>query len=312
LPLDPQCQELLTALEAMELPAFADMTPEECRQTVLGFTMLMGEPEDVAKVEDREIPAPDGPVPVRIFTPAGAGPGPLPVLVYFHGGGFVFGNCELIDPITRTLANKSGCVVVSVDYRLSPEHRFPAAIEDAYAVARWVVDHASDIGGDPARVAVAGDSAGGNLSTVVCLMAKDRGGPPIAFQVLIYPVVDSSMEQPSYAENAEGPILTVRDIQYFWDHYLPSEGDRTQTYASPLRAEDLSGLPPAMVITAEFDPLRDEGEEYGQRLAQAGVPTEVRRYHGMFHGFFWMPAAIDRGRDCMDDIAETLRKALSA
>jgi acetyl esterase len=310
MPLDPQCQELLTALEAMELPAFADMTPEECRQTVLGFTMLMGEPEEVAKLEDREIPGPAGPIPVRIITPANAGPGQLPGVLYFHGGGFVFGNSELIDPILRTLANKSGAVVVSVDYRLSPENGFPAAGEDAYAALKWVFDNASEIGVDPTRVAVSGDSAGANLSAVVSLMAKDRGGPPLAFQVLIYPVTDHTMEQASYQENAEGPILTVRDIHYFWTHYMP-DGDRSQPYASPLRATDLSGLPPALVITAEFDPLRDEGEEYGQRLAEAGVPTEVRRYDGMFHGFFWMPAAIDRGRECMDDVAERLRKALS-
>lgn len=311
MPLDPQCEELLTALEAMELPAFADMTPEECRETVKGFTMLMGEPEDVTKVEDRDLPGPAGPIPVRIITPVAAGPGPLPVVLYFHGGGFVFGDSELIDPIIRTLANKSGCLVVSVDYRLSPESRYPAATEDAYAALKWVVDNAAEIGADPTKVAVSGDSAGGNLSTVACLMAKDRGGPPVAFQVLIYPVTDHAMDRPSHKENAEGPILTKRDMHYFWDHYMPS-GDRSEPYASPLRATDLSGLPPALVVTAEFDPLRDEGEEYGQRLTEAGVPTEVRRYDGMFHGFFWMPAAIDRGRDCMDDIAEALRKALGS
>jgi acetyl esterase/lipase len=309
MPLDPQCQALVTALEAMKLPALADMTPEECRATVRGFTTLMGEPEEVANVEDREVPGPAGPIPVRIITPAAPGPGPLPAVLYFHGGGFVFGDSELIDPIIRTLANKSGAVVVSVDYRLSPEDRYPVAGEDAYAALTWVVDNGSEIGVDPTRVAVSGDSAGGNLSAVVCLMAKDRGGPPVAFQVLIYPVTDHTMDRPSHQENAEGPILTLRDMRYFWDQYMPT-GDRSVPYASPLRATDLSGLPPALVVTAEFDPLRDEGEAYAQRLSEAGVPTEVRRYDGMFHGFFWMPAAIDRGRDAMDDIAEALRKAL--
>jgi acetyl esterase len=175
MPLDPQCQELLTAIAAMELPGFDEMTPEESRQIVLGFTMMMGEPEEVANLELREIPGPAGPIPVRIYTPANAGTPPLPVLVYFHCGGFVWGTAEWMDPIARTLANRSGCVMVSVDYRLAPEDPYPAGPEDAYTATRWVVEHAAEIDGDPARVAVGGDSAGGALAAVVCLMAKDRG-----------------------------------------------------------------------------------------------------------------------------------------
>lgn len=312
MPLDPQCQDFLNAVAAMEIPGFAEMTPEECRQAVAGFTMMMGEPEAVARVEDRNIPGPGGPVPVRIFTPAEAGPGALPVVIYFHGGGFVFGSVDLIDPITRSLANRSGCMVVSVDYRLAPEHPFPAAPDDAWAAVQWVSDHALELGADPAKIAVAGDSAGGNLAAVMCLMAKDQGGPPLAFQLLVYPAVEHSFDRVSYRENGEGYLLTGADMHYFWDHYFSAGGDRLQPYASPLRAPDHSGLPPAFIVTAEYDPLRDEGEEYGRCLSEAGVPAEVRRYDGMIHGFFWLPAAIQRGGQAMTDAAEALRKALGS
>ena len=310
MPLDPQCQQLVQQFEAMQLPAWADMTPDEGRALSKSFVSLMGEPEEVAAVEDRRIAGPAGTIGVRIFTPAGGGSGPLPVLLYYHGGGFVFGDLDLVDPITRRLANRSGCIVVSVDYRLAPEHPFPAAAEDAYAALSWVAEHAPEIGGDPTRIAVSGDSAGGNLSASVSMMARDRGGPPVAFQVLIYPAVDSSLSQPSYTENADAPILTRRDVEYFWGHYMSGGGDRTDPRVAPGLVDDLSGLPPAFVITAECDPLRDEGEDYGRRLNEAGVKTEVRRYDGMFHGFVWMPAAIDRGAEALDEIGAAVRSAL--
>ena len=314
MPLDPQCQALLGAIESMGLPAFADMTPEETRASVQGFTMLMGEPEEVVKVEDRQIPSPDGAVPVRIYTPAGAGPGPLPVLVWFHLGGFVFGSVEWVDAITRALANRSGCIVVSVDYRLSPEHPYPAARDDAWTAVTWVATHAPEIGADRDRLAVGGDSAGGNLATVCCLMAREQGGPSIAFQLLIYPSTDcteGSFELPSHKENGEGYLISNADLRLWWGHYLSGGANPADPYLSPLQAADLSGLPPALVITAEYDPLRDEGEEYGRRLAESGVPTEVRRYDGQIHAFFVAPAVIERARECMDDVANTLRKALT-
>jgi acetyl esterase len=314
MPLDPQCQNLLAALAAMDLPAFADMTPEATRQAVQGF-MLMGEPEVVAGVEDRQLPGPGGPVPVRIYTPADADPGPLPVLVWFHLGGFVFGTVEWVDPITRALANRSGCIVVSVDYRLAPEHPYPAARDDAWAAVTWVAEHATEIGADPDRLAVGGDSAGGNLATVTCLMAREQGGPSIAFQLLIYPSPDCSegaFALPSHRENGdEGYLITNADIRVWWGHYLSGGADPHDPHVSPLHAPDLSGLPPALVITAEYDPLRDPGEAYARRLAEAGVPTELRRYDGQIHAFFVVPAAIERARECMDDVAEALRKALA-
>ena len=316
MPLDPQCQAVLAAIDSMGLPAFADMTPEQTRQTVMGFTMLMGEPEEMAKVEDRELPGPQGAVPVRIYTPAGADSDPLPVLVWFHLGGFVFGSVEWVDPITRSLANRSGCIVVSVDYRLAPEHPYPAARDDAWTAVTWVAEHAAEIGADPERLAVGGDSAGANLATVACLMAREQGGPAITFQVLVYPSPDCSedaFEMPSHKENGEGGhLITNADIRRWWSHYLSGGADPRDPHVSPLHAPDLSGLPPALVVTAEYDPLRDPGEAYARRLSEAGVPTELRRYDGQIHAFYILPAAIERGRECMDDVGQVLRKALSA
>ncbi|MGH9002755.1 MAG: alpha/beta hydrolase [Acidimicrobiia bacterium] len=316
MPLDPQCQAILTAIESMGLPPFATLTPEQTRQSVQGFTMLMGEPETMAAVEDRQLPGSDSPVPVRIYTPPDAGPAPRPVLVWFHLGGFVFGSVDWVDPITRTLANRSGCIVVSVDYRLAPEHPYPAARDDAWAAVTWVAEHAAEIGADPTRLAVGGDSAGGSLATVCCLMAREQGGPAIAFQVLIYPSPDcteAAFDLPSHKENGEaGLLITNADLRLWWSHYLSGGADPLDPYVSPLHAPDLSGLPPALVITAEYDPLRDPGEEYARRLAEAGVPTELRRYDGQIHAFFIIPGAVERARECMDEVGAALRKALGA
>lgn len=308
--LDPQCAAVLAALSSMGLPAICEMTPPKAREVTRALSLLMGEPEEVDAVHEVEIPGPAGAVPARVYRPAVDGP--LPATVFFHGGGWVFGDPDLTDPITRALANRTGSVVVSVDYRLAPEHPYPAAPEDCYAAVRWVAEHGESFGADPSRVAVAGDSAGANLSTVVCLMARDRGGPRLAFQALVYPVTDYSFDTPSHRENGEGYLITTGDMRWFWGHYLSGGGDGTDPYASPLRAPDLSALPPAFIATAEFDPLRDEGEAYGHRLAEAGVAAEVRRYDGQMHGFFWMPAAVERGRELMDDMAAALRKAFES
>jgi acetyl esterase len=308
MPLDPQAKLFLDQLEALNAPPLQSLSPEEARNAI-DIRHMAGEPENVAKVEDRTIPGPLGEIPVRIYTPSGNGP--HPALVYYHGGGWVIGNLETVDAVCRLLTNRAQCVVVSVDYRLAPEHKFPAAAEDAYAAAKWVAENASSIQVDANRIAIGGDSAGGNLTAVVALMAKDRGGPSLIYQMLIYPVTNYSFDTKSYLENGEKYFLTKDMMVWFWNHYLREELDGKNPYASPLLAEDLSGLPPALVITAEYDPLRDEGEAYAKRLIDAGVAVELKRYHGMIHGFFWMPAAMDQGKKAIEHAASALRRAFS-
>ena len=257
--------------------------------------------------ENRKLAGPGGDLPVRIYIPFGKGP--FPVVLYFHGGGWVIGGIESSDGLCRSLANASGCIVVSVDYRLAPEHPFPAAVDDAFYATLWAAENASSFGGDPSRIAVSGDSAGGNLAAVVAQIARDRGKPAIGFQLLIYPVTDGACDTPSYSENAEGYFLTRDAMQWFWNHYVPKEADRSQPYASPLRASNLAGLPAALVITAEFDPLRDEGERYAEGMRTAGTPVQLTRYDGMIHGFFAMSAIIDQGRTAIQQSAAALRTA---
>ncbi len=316
MPLDPQVQALLKQLEALNLPPLNSLPPEEARSVMRQRRELTaGEPIPVGRVEDRAIPGPDDAIPVRIYWPeanAQAGSGPLPVLVYFHGGGWVLGDLESHDNHCRVLCRDAGCLVVSVDYRLAPEHPFPAAAEDAYAATAWVAAQAASLGGDPARLAVGGDSAGGNLAAVVCLMARDRGGPPIRFQLLIYPVTDHDLDTASYRANADGLFLTREAMAWFWDHYVPDRGERENPYVSPLRAPDLSGLPPALVITAEYDPLRDEGNAYAERLRAAGVPVELVEYPGQIHGFVNMFAQLSGGQAAVELEARALRAALGA
>jgi acetyl esterase len=308
MPIDPQAQALLDQMAEAGAPPFESLTPEQAREMILQMRELAGPPEPVAKVEDSQIPTPGGKIPVRVYTPDGTGP--FPLLVYFHGGGWVIGTVDTVDAPCRALANRAGCVVVSVDYRLAPEHKFPAAPEDCYAVTRSVAEGAA-ADGDPARIAVGGDSAGGNLAAAVALMARDRGGPPISFQLLVYPVTNHDYSTASYQENAEGYLLTKNGMVWFWDHYLQSEEDGRNPYASPLLATDLSGLPPALVLTAEFDPLRDEGEAYAARLRDAGVQVEARRYDGMIHGCFQMAGILDRSKEILDDAATALRRAFA-
>ncbi len=264
-----------------------------------GKFMPPGEP--VAKVEDVNIPGPVDDIPARIYTPEGAGP--FPACLYFHGGGWVVGDLESQDADCRTLANGAACVVVSVNYRHAPEHTFPAAVEDAYRATEWVTANAARLNTDAARLAVSGMSAGGNLAAVVALMARDRGGLEIKYQVLIVPVTNYAFDTKSYEENGEGYVLTRQGMQWFWAHYLATPADGANPYASPLRAPDLHGLPPALVITAEHDPLRDEGRAYADRLREAGVEVSYRCYKGMLH-MFHGPAALP-------DTAKRLRSALA-
>ncbi len=231
------------------------------------------------------------------------------MFLYFHGGGWVLGGLNTHHGVCATLAQQAGCVVCSVDYRMAPEHRFPAAVDDAWAVTTWAAEHADELGGRPGALAVGGDSAGGNLAAVCALKARDTG-LPLALQLLVYPVMDADLETSTYREFAEGYFLTAYAMRWFWDHYLP-EGDRFQPDASPLRADDVSGTAPALVITAEFDPLRDEGEAYARRLEEAGVPVTLSRYDGMIHGFYRMPAVIDRANDALAESSAALSAAFA-
>ena len=309
MPLDPQAQALLDQVKALGGPPLNELSPPDARVAAQALGTLSGPPEAVAKVENRTIPGPAGALPVRIYTPAGSGP--FPVLVFFHGGGWVIGDLDTQDGACRALAKGAGCLVVSVGYRLAPEHKFPAAPEDTYAATRWVATNAASINADPARIAVGGDSAGGNLTAVTAQMARERGGPQLAFQLLIYPVTDGACDTASYRDNAEGYLLTKEMMLWFWNHYVRNPEERFSSMASPLRAQNLKGLPPALVQTAEFDPLRDEGEAYAARLKEAGIPVKLTRYDGMIHGFFGMASVIYQATTAIGEAADALRSAFA-
>ena len=310
MPLDPQVQAFLEELKQQGAPPFSALTPQQAREAVVADVANWDPPEPVSLVEDRSVPGPRGAIPIRVYVPCGTGP--FPVLVYYHGGGWVLCDISSHQGICTAMANAAGCVVVSVDYRLAPEHKYPAAAEDAYAALEWVAENAARLQGDPRRMAVAGDSAGGNLAAVACLMARDRAGRQPTLQLLIYPVTDYGFDTPSYRENAEGFGLTLDDMKWFWGHYLTREEDGRQPYASPLRAADLSGLPPALVLTAEYDPLRDEGEAYAARLRQAAVQVSLVRYEGLIHAFIHRTNRFDKARAAVADMAAALRAMLAA
>jgi acetyl esterase len=269
---------------------------------------LNGEAVPVAAVADRAVRGPAGDLPVRVYTPEGEAP--FPIVVFFHGGGWVVGTLDTYDPLCRALAAAVPAVVVSVGYRLAPEHRWPAAVEDAYAATLWASRHAADLGGAQHRLAVAGDSAGGNLAAVVALGARDRGGPAIAFQLLVYPALDAAGDTGSWREYAEGFYLTAAGMRWYWDHYLGG-ADGAAPDASPLRAAFLGGLPPALVVTADHDVLRDEGEAYAARLREAGVAADAHRVEGVVHGFFRWRAVTGAADAALQDAAAALRSALA-
>jgi acetyl esterase len=309
MPLDPQARFVLDQIAAQGGMELTEASPAEARQ--MFEKMRVPVPgEAVARVEDRMIPGPAGSIPVRVYAPAGAGAA-APAIAFFHGGGWVIGSLETHDNFCRALANRSAAVVVSIDYRLAPEHRFPAAAEDCYAATRWIAERGSELGADGSRLAVAGDSAGGNLAAVVALMCRDRSGPSLRHQGLIYPVTDPDFDRPSYLDNAEGYLLTRAAMQWFWDHYVPDAARRHDAYAAPLRAEKLAGVAPATVVTAEYDPLRDEGEAYAERLRDAGVPTTLTRYDGQIHGFVGLFEVFDAGKQATEQIAKVLRESLA-
>ncbi len=308
MPLDPGLKLVLDQLAANPGPQLHELPVAQAR--VFFDQMQLPRPEvKIASIHDRSIPGPEGEIAVRIYNPGGKTS--LPALVYFHGGGWVIGSIETHDGSCRDLATRVGCAVISVGYRLAPEHRYPAAAEDCFAATKWVAENAAALGVDPKRIAIGGDSAGGNLSAVVALMARDRRGPALCFQLLIYPVTDADFTRASYRENAEGYLLTTKAMEWFWGHYVPDATQRKEVYAAPLQAKDLAGLPPAFVLTAEYDPLRDEGEAYAKRLQQAGVPTRLTRYDGAIHGFFAMGLLAEVARRALDDAVVALRAGLA-
>jgi acetyl esterase len=306
MPVHPEAEQLLALLAEAGAPPFEELTVPIAREATQGFLELQGERTEISSVVDRTVPGPLGEIPIRVYAP---GPGPRPLVVYFHGGGWVIGNLDVVDDPCRRLAAATGSVVVSVDYRLAPEHRYPAAFDDCYAATAWAAEHADELGGDPSRLAVAGDSAGGNLAAAVAIAARDRGGPELKAQLLIYPVIDFNFGTDSYRDNGDGYMLNKATMQWFWAHYLGAQDLGEDPYACPSRASDLAGLPPAYVATCEYDPLRDEAEAYARRLAEAGVPVTAKRFDGMLHGFLWTLGVIPSGLVIIDEMAAVLRKA---
>lgn len=308
MPVDPQIQVLLDA--RAKLPPLHTLSVEDARTQMAARAIPGLRIPEVASVMNRDMQGPNGSLPLRIYTPHGTGP--FPLMVFFHGSGFVVCSLDTHDPMCRNLCAGTGCVVISVDYRLAPEHKFPAAPDDSLAATRWAVANAGALNADPSRVVVAGDSAGGNLAAVVALRARDEGGPTLAGQLLIYPVTDyHDPGWPSMTENAEGYGLTRLGMAWFWDHYLADRSQAAHPHACPIKANDLSGLPPAYVITAEYDPLRDEAEAYADALTRAGVATKMRRWDGMNHGFFFFPGLVDKASAATDDACDWVKRILA-
>ncbi|MGC2775290.1 MAG: alpha/beta hydrolase [Bradyrhizobium sp.] len=309
--LDADAAAVYKAFQEAGRPAYETLTPAEARDYYLAArTVSNPEPPQLADVQELAIPAPHGQIPARLYRPRTlreAG-GLAPALVFFHGGGWVIGNLDSHDVVCRTLAHEGELVVISVDYRLAPEHKFPAAIDDAIAATQWVADNAAALSIDGSRLSVGGDSAGGNLAAVVALSARDGKAPRLSGQVLIYPATDFTMSHPSHSEPETSVLLTHSVIRWFRDHYLNSAADIHDWRASPAKAETLVGLPPAYVLTAGADPLRDEGDEYARRLREAGVPVTHRTHPGQFHGFFTMGKLLKQANVAARDIGVWLKQ----
>ncbi len=310
MPVDPHIAPLLELLATV--PPMSEGSPEAAREAFRQLTVGGRQPEQVVpvgSVEDTTIPGPAGELAARVYRPSEEGP--VPTVVLFHGGGWVIGDLDTHDNMARSICRDCTAVVVSVDYRLAPEAPFPAAVEDAVAATRWVGERLADFGGDP-RLAVAGDSAGGNLAAVVAQQLRDSGGPALAGQLLVYPATDVTGDYASRTENAEGYFLDLPTMLWFMEHYADEAAAHEDPRLSPLRATDLSGLPPAVVVTAEYDPLRDEGEAYAAALSQAGVRVDVRRFDGMIHGFFDMGTFSPGAQAAIDEACTMFAKLLAS
>jgi acetyl esterase/lipase len=314
MPLDSQAQIYLDRVAALGLPPVQTLTPQENRRVRARLLELRREmagqraAEAVAHVEERRMPVRDGSVAARIYVPEGVGP--FPVMVYFFGGGFIMGSIDAVDEACRAMARRSGCMVVSAEYRLAPEHKFPGPVEDGFAAVSWVAEHAASFGGDASRLAVGGESAGGNIAAVACHLGKARGGPPIALQVLIYPPLDFTAGRSVDREIAGQATLTDERMAYFDGHYFRTAEDANSPLASPVLADDLGGLPDALILTAEFDPLAAEGAAYADRLRRAGVRVTLSCYAGMIHGFFSMLGVFWQADEAIDQVAAELRAVL--
>jgi acetyl esterase/lipase len=309
--LHPDAQRVCDMIIASGRPPIETLAPVEARAVYLASkAILQPDPEPVAEVKDLRAQGPAGPMPLRLYRGRPATETEAqPVVVYFHGGGWVIGDLESHDQLCRALANAVPCTVIAVDYRLAPEHKFPAAVEDAMAATRWIADNADRLKVDAKRLAVAGDSAGGNLAAVVSIAARDSGGPTPVFQFLIYPGTDMAMQTVSISRHAEQLPLTRKGMQWFVDHYLRGPQDVHDWRASPLRAASLRGLPPALIVTAGFDPLGDEGEAFAKALSSAGVAVELQRFEGQIHGFITMGRIVADARRATDLGAARLRAA---
>ncbi|GAA1984742.1 alpha/beta hydrolase [Catenulispora subtropica] len=307
MPLDPQIQAMRERRVRAGAPQLYTLSLAEARAADLASIQAeAGEPEPVHEVTDHLLPLTDRKIPVRVYRPRAEQP--LPALLYFFGGGWTLGSLETCDAVCRSLANTAGCLVISVGYRLAPEHRFPAAVEDCHEAVAYVAAHAAEFGADPSRLAVGGDSAGGNLAAAVALLTRTEPAVRLAGQLLVYPNTDQLADDESLRAHDDPWLFNHRSVGWYRGHYLADDADAADPLASPLRAPDLTGLPPALVITAEYDPLRDQGEEYAARLADAGVDVEITRYPGMVHGFFTMLDSVDAARTAVIQSAATLER----
>lgn len=309
--LDPLLKSFLAQLYAQPGPKMWEFTPAEARQA-FALMMQFVAPKDVIvdKVEDMRARGPNGDIPLRCYTPPGAGDARLPVLVFFHGGGFVIGNLDTHDGLCRVLCRESGARVIAVDYRLAPEHKFPAAVDDAYAALCWIAANADRLGIDAGRIAIGGDSAGAALATVAARTAKEKGGPKLALQLLMFPPTDLAADTTSRRSWTDGYFLDRLTIKWFFDNYLPQGADQHDPRLSPLHAADLRGMAPVYLLTAEYDPLHDEGLEYAARLRDSGVPVTVVDYPDLVHDFIYLDAVLPQAREALRAAALAIRQAL--